>query len=234
VNYIEYYENNIDSSNKYTEKEKEIIKNILMSLETNRAPEVLKEQYMIKLENILFSINNLNDSETNNNIIRPGYYRRLETLLDEINNKRNIDESIDKEEIEKQIVSFNNEYEQIVEKLKQIQDRFDSSIEVIDILKLKSSINAINRDFISFFGNTGKNVSALIDAINKFNDSQSNAKLSIDASIIDEKITFVKNTIKDIKIRYIKKYNAIIEDTNKKIDKLQMSTNIDSTTIEKY
>jgi len=233
VNYIEYYENNIDSSNKYTEKEKEIIKNILMSLETNRAPEVLKEQYMIKLENILFSINNLNDSETNNNIIRPGYYRRLETLLDEINNKRNIDESIDKEEIEKQIVSFNNEYEQIVEKLKQIQDRFDSSIEVIDILKLKSSINAINRDFISFFGNTGKNVSALIDAINKFNDSQSNAKLSIDASIIDEKITFVKNTIKDIKIRYIKKYNAIIEDTNKKIDKLQMSTNIDSTTIEK-
>ena len=228
MDYMKYYDENIDSSNKYTVKEKETIRNILMSLDIKKISEELKKQYMVQLESILFVINNLHDNEVNNNVIRPGYNRRLEVLLNVIKNENDNYKNIGMEEIEEQIEKFNKNYQLIVEKIEDVQDKFDTSVEIIDILKLKSGIVRIDNEFIKLFGNTGKNVNTLIDKINNF----SNFKFSMSTDIVNEKINFVKNAIKELKLRYIKKYNAIVESTNNKIEVLR--NKLDEETINKF
>ena len=117
---------------------------------------------------------------------------------------------------------FNENYNYILEYIKQLQEKLDLSIEMISTLKIKKDIGKLDNKFIEFFGNTGTNVKQVISSIDEFKDNHDVI------NDVNEKLENLKDNIKDIKIRYIKKYNVIVENTNKKINELKRIKDVNS------
>lgn len=219
MNYMEYY-NKIDLSNKYTSDEKKVIKNILMSLDGNKISNDLKSRYLGQLKSILLSIDILNDKYMDSNIIRPGYVRRLQVLLDEISKNITLPNDDVKDVIQKSVLEFTNGYDDIFKDLNELNNKLDTYTNNIDILKLKNDIDSIDNKFITLFDNTGKKVNELICQINKFKEEYGAMCFPQDALSVDKKFNDLKNIIKEIKLKYIEKYNSIVNVVNNKIQNL--------------
>ena len=224
--------NEINSNDKYTDGEKEIIKKILVLLRTSKLLDDSKKKYVANLKNILLSIDALSDEEANSKVIRPGYKRRLEVLFNSINYELENTPVVNdyKETIEQRILEFNNNCDLMTKEVEKVQDKLSTTTEDVEVLHIKKDFKRIDNKFIELFDNTGKKVKSLIEQIKQYKDE---AQASMDIIMIEEKIDSLKKSIRDAKLLYIEKYNKIVEDINKKIIELKKNINVDEKNVNK-